>query len=380
LFLGALVIGKKYREFKTARALLWTATALIPFQLAALGGLLYSQFPLEPAGATLPTVATWIAPSALSAVLVLGLSMPLFFVVARATARVLSPSLAGLWSSAFVVQSLLFLVPVRTPDWTSLLVILGCAVPLWMGRRHFEKTEAARSLEGRLLGVLLWAAPLMIALRTSIFYSPGAVFLGAMLLSLGWSMVLALRADDRSATSTTKLTETVAALSATLGSVILGDAVLSGDLESLSALFGAGSLVLMSRLSPRTGATQWTLACLGSALIGSIAVLTTNSLVVCCVFLLWCGALCAQAVLRQQLMHTVAMGVSAVTCLLSILRVAVGYEDVHLWQVLSGAGILLFAAAALLEKKRVSFVSWLDGARNGARAAAPESAALSKVA
>lgn len=65
---AAYFVGLSLKEGRSARTFLALVLATMPVSFAVLGGLVYSQFHLE-AAQTLPSYATWVAPSPAAAVL-----------------------------------------------------------------------------------------------------------------------------------------------------------------------------------------------------------------------------------------------------------------------------------------------------------------------
>jgi hypothetical protein len=178
---AAYFVGLSLREGRSARTFLALVLATMPVSFAVLGGLVYSQFHLE-AMQVLPSYATWIAPSPVSAILaVLGtliVLVPLaavsFVALARKQARALSV--------AFFAANLLVLVPVRQP-----LVVAALAGLSLLGLLRLELTRFATSaqldtVEGKLARVMPFAAPVIMLGRVFHLYHVGPAFVGGVLV------------------------------------------------------------------------------------------------------------------------------------------------------------------------------------------------------
>jgi hypothetical protein len=156
-----------------------------------LGGLVYSQFHLEPTQ-TLPSYATWIAPSQASALLaVLGtliVLVPLaavsFVALARKEARALS--------LAFFAANLLVLVPVRQPLVVALLAGVGLLALLRLELTRFGASAQLDTLEGKLARVMPFAPPVIMLGRVFHLYQVGPAFVGGVLLIAGSTLWLLL--------------------------------------------------------------------------------------------------------------------------------------------------------------------------------------------
>ncbi len=359
LFLAALYCGKKLKEPKTARVLLWTSTATVPFLLAALGGLIYSQFSLDPQSASLPEIATWVAPSGWSALIVATFSLPLVYGVTRGTARVFSSSLGRTWSRVFVAQCLLFLVPVRGPNWAALLVMVGLSVPFLFDRFLLPATEQARTVEGRLLRALLWAGPTMIAIRTMSFYPVSDFFVASLQMVGGVAALLVAGQVDLRSSRLRGLLELACAGLVGAGSIRFASECLPTAWGGLLLLFPVLALLLLAKLMRE--ARKWVeFSTAVGMTIGSGAVLVLSPDVVECLgFFVFFILLFAVSYSEKSNKMMVLAGLLAAASLLSLFERLVGFQDVQLWQVLSSLGVVAFVLAATLEKRLPGIVQRL---------------------
>jgi hypothetical protein len=178
LVLAAYFVGLTVRDGKGARTFLALLLATMPVSFAVLGGLVYSQFHVEPL-ASLPHYASWIAPTKASALLaVLGtlvVLVPLgavaFLVLARRHARSLGV--------AFFTSNIALLLPVREPS-----VIAGLLAVTVLGLLLVDGRRVGRldTLEGWLARSAPFAAPLLMAGRVFHLYRPTTLYVGALFL------------------------------------------------------------------------------------------------------------------------------------------------------------------------------------------------------
>jgi hypothetical protein len=178
LALAAYFVGLTVRDGKGARTFLALLLATMPVSFAVLGGLVYSQFHVEPL-ASLPHYASWIAPTQASAVVaVLGtlvVLLPLGAVAFLALARKHASSLGF----AFFASNLSLLVPVREPSVIAGLLAVVVLGLLLLDARRLGKLD---TLEGWLARTAPFAAPLLMAGRVFHLYRPTALYLGALCL------------------------------------------------------------------------------------------------------------------------------------------------------------------------------------------------------
>jgi hypothetical protein len=188
---AAYFVGLSLKEGRSARTFLALVLATMPVSFAVLGGLVYSQFHLE-ATQTLPSYATWIAPSRASALFaVLGtliVLVPLaavsFVALARKEARALS--------LAFFAANLLVLVPVRQPLVVALLAGVGLLALLRLELTRFGTSAQLDTLEGKLARVMPFAPPVIMLGRVFHLYQVGPAFVGGVLLIAGSTLWLLL--------------------------------------------------------------------------------------------------------------------------------------------------------------------------------------------
>src|SRR6478609_1457941 len=112
---GAYFVGLTVREGRSARTFLSLVLATIPASFAVLGGLLYSRFHLGELP-PLPHYASWVAPSAGSALLALFGTLVVLFPLALVSFTALARKQAKALTLAFCGANLLVLVPLRQPE------------------------------------------------------------------------------------------------------------------------------------------------------------------------------------------------------------------------------------------------------------------------
>jgi hypothetical protein len=178
---AAYFVGLSLREGRSARTFLALVLATMPVSFAVLGGLVYSQFHLEKV-ATLPSYATWVAPSALSAVLAVVGTLVVFLPLAIVSFVALSRKEAKALSLAFFAGNLLLIAPVRQPLVIVLVAGLALAALLRLELKRFSGRAQLDTVEGRLARVMPFAAPLIMLGRVFHLYHAGPTFIGGVLL------------------------------------------------------------------------------------------------------------------------------------------------------------------------------------------------------
>ncbi len=181
---GGFFCGLKLKESKGARTLLGLTLAVTPVNFAVLGGLLYSQFAMGGGSSTIPTFATWVAPTPGAAIMIAVVGLialaPLCYISFLAMGRNRAKSL----SVCFLLSNLALLAPTRQPDPIGILMILTVIVLTWFEFRYFKHETTLKTLEGRFARMLMWTPPLLLIGRTGYFYYPSELFTGCILAAV----------------------------------------------------------------------------------------------------------------------------------------------------------------------------------------------------
>ena len=178
---AAYFVGLSLREGRSARTFLALVLATMPVSFAVLGGLVYSQFHLE-ATQTLPSYATWIAPSPQAAVLSVVATLVVLVPLAAVAFVALARKEARALSIAFFAANLLVLVPVRQPLVVVLLAGAALIALLRLELKRFGVSAQLSTLEGKLARVMPFAAPGIMLGRVFHLYQVGPAFVGGVLL------------------------------------------------------------------------------------------------------------------------------------------------------------------------------------------------------
>jgi len=188
---AAYFVGLTVREGRSARTFLGLVLGTIPISFTVLGALVYSQFHLEPLSA-LPHYASWVAPSAASALLAVGatflvlvpLSVVSFVALARKEAKALT--------LAFTAANALLLVPIRDPEIVALLAGTALLALLGLELKRFALSAQLDTLEGKLARAIPFSAPLIMLGRVFHLYHVGPAFVGGLLMIAGAMIWLTL--------------------------------------------------------------------------------------------------------------------------------------------------------------------------------------------
>jgi hypothetical protein len=351
---AAYFVGLTVREGRSARTFLALVLATIPISFAVLGGLVYSQFHLEPL-ALLPHYASWIAPSKLSALLaVLGTAAVLVPLAAVSFIALARKEAKGL-TLAFVLANLLVIVPVREPIAVSVLAGITLFVLWHFEIARFSKTPRLDNLEGKLARGVLFVPPAIMLGRVVHLYDAQPTFVGSLLLigtALLWLQLgrtkLAFHRD---------LGAWAAAFLALTGwgmvwfGVVAGVGSTAVSVLSLGLPVAAALVVVALRAANGRDALSACGIVLGlmTAVVASLADLDSMAAFSCVVLGI------VVAVWGAALRHRVPLVGGALVALFGLVTqvwLAVHADNLLRWASLSVAGILLIVGSAYLERNR----------------------------
>lgn len=351
---AAYFVGLSMREGRSARTFLGLVLATIPVSFAVLGGLVYSQFHLE-AVPRLPHYATWVAPSATSALLavagtliVLGpLGVLSFTALARKEAKALS--------LAFFAANLLVLVPVREAAVVVTLAGLCVVALLRLETTRFAVKAQLDTFEGKLARTLVFVPPVIMLGRALHLYRAGGAFAGGVLIIAAAALWLVL---PRAASSVTRDWGAWLASACGVAGWALCWTELSPWLTSDAArvlLCGLPAALLCALATARAAHSRLVLT--GVATTAALVTVVLACAVdrgtlsgVCCV-VLGVGVAVWGAAVRAQL-RTVSGALVAMLGLAVQVWLAVHHDHVLRWISLSAVGILLIVGSAYVERNR----------------------------
>ena len=353
LALAAYFVGLTVREGRSARTFIGLLLATVPVSFAVLGGLVYSQFHLEPLG-LLPHYASWIAPTRLSAVLaVVGtlivlvpLSGVSFVTLARKEAKALT--------LAFAAANLLVLVPVRTPVFAGLLAGAAIVGLLALEVARLAKAPRLDTFEGRLARAMPFVPPLIMLGRVVHLYHAGATFRGIVVLTCAASMLILL---ERTRSANLRDFGSWGA-----GLLALGGwgQIWSGSLPRLGPAWAVLSLglpgALLLVLASRRGANGRDALAACGVVLGLMTAVTASVLELDGVAAISCVVLgIGVAVWGAALRLRVHLAGGALVALFGIgaeVWLAMRADHVYRWLGLSVVGMLLIVGSAYLERNR----------------------------
>lgn len=351
---AAYFVGLSMREARSARTFLALVLATIPVSFAVLGGLVYSQFHLE-AVPRMPHYATWVAPSATSALLAVAgtliVLVPLGVVSFTALARKEAKHLA----TAFFAANLLVLVPAREAAVVVTLAGLCILALLRLETTRFTGKAQLDTLEGKLARAMLFAPPVIMLARGLHLYRAGGAFVGGILIIAAAAIWLLL---PRVADGVKR--DLGAWLASGCGVVgwALCWAELSPRLTSDAAgvlLCGLPAAVVCGSAAVR--ATHSRMALTGIATAAALVTvlfacaLDRGALSGVCCIVLGVGVAVWGASVRA-LVRTVSGALVALLGLAVQVWLAMHHDNVLRWVSLSALGILLIVGSAYVERNR----------------------------
>jgi hypothetical protein len=353
LALTAYFVGRTVRDGRGARTLLALVLGTMPVSFTVLGGLVYSQFHLEPL-AVLPQYLSWVAPSKPSAVLaILGtvtvltpLAAISFLALARRSAKTLCVS--------FLLGNLALLIPVRQPSVIAGLLGLTVLGLVYLDGRRLAGNAELDTLEGRLARALPFVAPLIMAGRVFYLYEPTALFAGGLLLiGAGATWLATARADDRFR----KLGAWPCALLSVAGwALCWRDLAPYTSSEFASVVWlGLPSAALFLAASTRASSSRVVLLALATvtalltAVVSPIVELGTLSALTCVLVGI---AVAVSGAAARFLPLTLAGAVVALFGLGAQVLLAVRADDLLRWGSLTLVGLLLILFASYVERNK----------------------------
>lgn len=345
--------GLRLGDGRGARTLFGLVLGIAPVHFAVLGGLLYSQFALDPTPLSVGR-ALWEAPSPFAAALTALVGVALLWPMCWLSLRVFVRENASRLATAFIVANALVLVPLRAPSTVAWLVLAASVLVIYLQQRVFVGNVSLSTGEGRLSRALL-AVPLVILVgRTLVLYEStqaftGAVWLVASVLAFLKTPLLSSKPDKLSGA------QTLAGLTSAWGAGLLGDALVnSAHLDGVLRIpaYGlpvAGMWLALSTfaIAPAALRRSAALAFASTAVLALADVPGTASTVFC--ILVGLGTLAYGMHLRQ--LSVAASGALALTVgVVYELQRLIDVEMLTHWATLSAFGLALVVGAAYVER------------------------------
>lgn len=359
---AAYFVGLTVREGRSARTFLGLLLATVPVSFAVLGGLVYSQFHLEPL-AVLPQYASWIAPSKLSALVAVAGTLVVLVPLSGLSFVALARKEAKALTLAFVAANLLVLVPVREPGWVVLLAGGALVSLLQLEGSRFSRASRLDTFEGRLARAMPFVPPVIMLGRVVHLYAVRAPFIGGVALIAAAAIWLPL-ARTRSANLRDFGSWTAGFLALSgWGGVWSGLEIgLASSSWSLISL-GVPAALLLVVASRRGAHGRGALAACGVVLGLMTAVVASaldldgiaafSCIVVGIAVAVWGAAL-------RLRVHLVSGAAVALFGLGAQIWLAVREDHVGRWMALSVVGVLLIVGSAYLERNRATLTQWFE--------------------
>ena len=338
----AYVCGIGLKEGRSARVLILTFLGLLPIHAALLGGFVLSQFGTT--GASIASVAQWVAPSRTSATLLVLGAAAVLMPLAWASFRVLSRPHARWLTTASAVSHGLLLIPSRSPEAAALAILPMLGIAFWCARRMKPDTLEAKLAVGSLLGPAL-----VIMARQVLFYDVTTAF-WAMVMALCASALLAMGRKSADVTI-----ERLALIPTILGMGALADALsmhLSPETQCLSYGLATGAVLLAMGWSSKRSKRFFVLSAmvLNAMTPAVVLVFATSPWAALQLLALGLGFLSYGFVERRGF-AIYAGATLAVSGFVAELAYAVDSFEPGGWLALAGLGVVLVGATAWLERR-----------------------------
>ena len=351
---AAYFVGLSLREGRSARTFLGLVLATIPVSFAVLGGLVYSQFHLE-AVPHLPHYATWVAPSATSALLAVAGTLIVLVPLGVVSFTALARKEAKALSLAFFAANLLVLVPAREAAVVVTLAGLCVVALLRLETTRFAAKAQLDTLEGKLARALVFVPPVIMLGRGLHLYRAGGAFVGGVLIIAAAAIWLVL---PRVASSVKRDWGAWLASACGIAGWALCWAELSPGLTSDAArvlLCGLPAALVCALATARATRSRVALAGIATSaalitVLFACAIDRGTLAGVCCIVLGVAVAVWGAAVRAQ--VRTVSGALVAMLGLAVQVWLAVHHDDVLRWVSLSAVGILLIVGSAYVDRNR----------------------------
>ncbi len=363
LALAAYFVGLTVREGKSARTFLGLLLLTMPVSFAVLGGLVYSQFHLEPL-AQLPKYASWIAPTPVAAIAAVTCTLAVLVPLATIAFVALARKQAMVLTTSFFASNLLLLVPVREPAAITGLLALGTLSLVWLEVRRLRVSAQLDTMEARLARVMPFLAPLVMAGRVFHLYHPTPLFVGGLLL-IGTG-ALWLISSSRELRKLRTLGSWPAAVLGVVGWILCW-LDFSPHLHSVFASLETAGLpiaLIAFAASTRAQASRPFLIAAGivtalaTAVLGPVIELGTLPVLVC---LLIGVAVAVSGAALRNLPQTIGGALVALVGLGAQVLLAVRAEDLLRWGSLTAVGVLLILGASYVERHKLRLARWWEG-------------------
>ena len=369
LFLGiaGLFCALKLKESRSARTFFAIVVASVPVHFAVLGGLFYSTVQWD-AMYNVTQPKTWMASSLGQTFALLGAGLAVLLPFTSFAMMSLARKHAKSLSAAFLAINMLLLVPLRYPDTAVWLFIIGVALFVWMERGVFSRQPALKTIEGRILRVIL-AAPLIVLLgRTALFYDGTIWFYSNALAATAFALHLLLSAKRNTGAGIQIFLSVIAIVGAAISFdevlpvVALYDNVppwhvslfwmFISALMAFLGLFYAGNHSIYFRAAA--------MVFMVSSLVHMLE--ATGVLTTAIAFAASAITLFAAIQMRQRITLYLAIA-TLMFCTLFHLHGMVHLSAVSHWGVLLATGALLLVGASLLERKKDAVLHRIKTAR-----------------
>lgn len=179
----AYLCGLRWQEGRSARVLMLTLLALVPIHAGVLGGFVFSQF--GNVTTAIAPVAQWVAPSRLTAVLLVTGAACALIPLMWSSFRILARPHAALLAGGSTAAHALLLIPDRGAV-TASLAVAGILAITTRVALHIKP----RTLESRLAVTSLAAPAAVIAARQVLFYDVSSVFWGTIFAAMALGLFL----------------------------------------------------------------------------------------------------------------------------------------------------------------------------------------------
>lgn len=169
-----LAVNKWLSDRVASRLFIGLALLSVPVIATVLGGFTFSLTPAA-ASLALPQYATWKLASTASLVIALPVALVIVGAVSAFGLMVMARSESRWLTPALIASNALLLIPTRDSTTVALIASVAIVTLLWIVRKYQQNPISFKTFEGQWALAVLFIAPVIMIVRSAVFYEPEIV-------------------------------------------------------------------------------------------------------------------------------------------------------------------------------------------------------------
>lgn len=345
------ICGK--HDLKGAKTLYLLVAALAPVHFAQLGGFLFSQFGHLQADKYI-NAFTWQAQSAISAILITLVGLLVLTPLAYISLSKLFSSKALFLTKVYFIANCTLLIPFRSAAVIiPLAFILFCTV-LFFDFKRISILSEVKSLEGRLVRLMLYIPAVLLIARTYCIYDRSTVVIGITFILLALALFAASYSEKENNSHSANVLQFFATCSAIAGWLLIGkDMVDSFNIEEayrpdITFLPVSAILIIAGKLSFHNKKGYYLAAACFALLISAIQIYV-DSYHAALLMVIALSTFCYGYIIKDKFLEVISL-IFFIIGILSQLKFAITESSIFPWIILGTTGVLVIFAATYFEK------------------------------